>query len=112
MVPQCGTSPKNKWFANYFVNHFIFYRIMIKLCYKIWKVYMNEEIIELLKQNREKPKTIDGNYEQNDYSANDDMMKILKRDFSEHKTILASIYKINILNPNIIKLNNELIIYL
>ena len=31
---------------------------------------MNEEIIELLKQNREKLKTIDGNYEQNDYSTN------------------------------------------
>ena len=29
---------------------------------------MNEKIIELLKQNREKLKTIDGNYEQNDYS--------------------------------------------
>lgn len=44
--------------------------------------------------------------------SNDDMMKILKRDFSEHKIILVSIYKINILNTNIIKLNNELIIYL
>lgn len=40
--------------------------------------------------------------------SNDDMMKILKRDFSERKIILASIYKINILNSNIIKLNNEL----
>lgn len=44
--------------------------------------------------------------------SNDDMMKILKRGFSEHKIILVSIYKINILNTNIIKLNNELIIYL
>ena len=31
---------------------------------------MSEKIIELLKQNREKLKTIDGNYEQNDYSVN------------------------------------------
>ena len=40
--------------------------------------------------------------------STDDMMKILKRDFSEHQIILASIYKIDILNPNIINLNNGL----
>ena len=31
---------------------------------------MSEDIIEFLKQNREKLKTIDGNYEQNNYSVN------------------------------------------
>ncbi len=34
---------------------------------------MNDEIIEFLKQNREKLKTIDGKYEQNDYSINSDI---------------------------------------
>lgn len=41
-----------------------------------------------------------------------EMMKFFKRDFSEHQIILALIYKIDILNPNIINLKqiNELII--
>lgn len=34
---------------------------------------MNEEIIELLKQNRDKLNPIDGNFEQNDYSTNTDI---------------------------------------
>lgn len=33
-----------------------------------------------------------------------EMMKFFKRDFSEHQIILALIYKIDILNPNIINL--------
>ncbi len=34
---------------------------------------MNENILELLKQNREKLKLIDGDYVQNDYSVNNDV---------------------------------------
>ena len=41
-------------------------------------------------------------------SSTDDMMKILKRDFSEHQIILASIYKTDILECNIVDLNNGL----
>ena len=41
-------------------------------------------------------------------ASTNDMIEILKRDFSDHQIILASIYKINILNPNIIDLNNGL----
>lgn len=41
-------------------------------------------------------------------SSTDDMLKILKRDFSEHQIIIASIYDINILNSYIIDLNNGL----
>ncbi len=42
-------------------------------------------------------------------SSTDDMMKILKRDFSEHQIILASIDKTDILECNIVDLNNGLI---
>lgn len=41
-------------------------------------------------------------------SSTDDMLKILKRDFSEHQIIIASIYDTNILNSYIIDLNNGL----
>ena len=41
-------------------------------------------------------------------ASTNDMIEILKRDFSDHQIILASIYKISILNPNIIDLNNGL----
>ena len=41
-------------------------------------------------------------------SSTDDMMKILKRDFSDHQIILASIYKSNILECQIVDLNNGL----
>lgn len=42
--------------------------------------------------------------------STDDMMKILKRDFSEHQIILASIYKTDVLSCNIIDLNSGLMI--
>ena len=41
-------------------------------------------------------------------ASTNDMIEILKRDFSDHQIILASIYKISILNPNIIDFNNVL----
>ena len=41
-------------------------------------------------------------------TSTDDMLKILKRDFSEHQIIIASIYDTNILNSYIIDLNNGL----
>lgn len=41
-------------------------------------------------------------------SSTDDMMKILKRDFSDHQIILASIYKSNILECQIVDLNDGL----
>lgn len=41
-------------------------------------------------------------------NSTEDMMKILKRDFSDHQIILASIYKTDVLKCNIIDLNNGL----
>ena len=41
-------------------------------------------------------------------TSTEDMMKILKRDFSDHQIILASIYKIDVLKCNIVDLNNGL----
>lgn len=41
-------------------------------------------------------------------SSTNDMLNILKRDFSNHQIILASIYETSILNCNIIDLNNGL----
>lgn len=38
----------------------------------------------------------------------EDMMKILKRDFSDHQIILASIYKTDVLKYDIADLNNGL----
>lgn len=43
--------------------------------------------------------------------STDDMIKILKRDFSNHQIILASIYTTNVLNCNIINLDNGLMDY-
>lgn len=41
-------------------------------------------------------------------TSTEDMMKILKRDFSGHQIILVSIYKTDVLKCNIIDLNNGL----
>lgn len=37
------------------------------------------------------------------------MMEILKRDFSDHQIIIASIFKYNFPAPNIIEIKNRLI---
>lgn len=41
-------------------------------------------------------------------TSTEDMMKILKRDFSDHQIILASIYKTDVLKCDIADLNNGL----
>lgn len=41
-------------------------------------------------------------------TSTEDMIKILKRDFSDHQIILASIYKTDVLKCDIANLNNGL----